>query len=180
MLRAFSMAAILFAVFAVSAQAQIVSNPVLTTRAPYASGSAYAAPTPVAPSPCCAPPVVSYGNACNGARGDNELVRTSAGRAAFDQLLCSPSSLLCSPEAYYAPTTAYYAPAATSYAQPTVTYRVPATTAYRTSGAYMTPPTTSYSSPAVPTTSYYAPAATQTPVYSVPSTAGSSCGCRGG
>jgi len=179
MLRVFSMAAILFAVFAVSAQAQIVSNPVLTTWTPYASASGYAMRTPVAPSPCCAPPVVSYGNAC--APAATTSLYAPAPVVQRSTSYYAPRAVYYAPRtAYYAPTTTYYAPAATSYAQPTVTYRVPATTVYRTSGAYMSTPTTSYASPAVPTTSYYAPAATQTPVYSAPSTSGSSCGCRGG
>ena len=61
MLRALSLTALLVAVMAVSVEAQIISNPVLTTQFPYAAAPVYDVP---AVAPVCTPPVVSFYNPC--------------------------------------------------------------------------------------------------------------------
>ena len=155
MLRTFSLAIVLIAAFAVSAQAQLVSNPVLTGWTPYAPVSTYTALRPVAPSPCCTPQVASYCAPCS----QPAVVPTTS---------------------YRVPTTSCCAPPTTGYRPVTTSYRVPATTVYRTSGANMTTPMTVPTTATIPTTSYYASAAVTTPVYASPAVSSSSCNCRGG
>ncbi len=167
MLRATCLATVLSVLGAVSAHAQIISNPVITTWRPYATAS-YAAPAPVAPSSWSARPTAGYCNPCGQAG--------SVGVTAYSM----PTPTVVRRTSYYAPTTTYYAPTTSYYSSPG-SYRVPTTTVYRVSGAYLPPPATSYPSSSVPSTSYYAPAPAATaPVYSAPATAGPGCGCRGG
>jgi len=168
MLRVLLLAFVLLAVLAASAQAQLVSNPVLTGWTPYAPVSTYTALRPVAPSPCCTPPVTSYCDPC----GQIAVVPTTTYYAPTQVVLRTPSRRV--------PTSACCAPTTVSYHPVTTSYRLPATTVYRTSGAYLAPAATVGASAPVPTTSYYAPATIGTSAYSVPTTSSSGCGCRGG
>ena len=168
MLRVFSLAFVLLAVLAVSAQAQIVSNPVLTGWTPvcarvHVHGTASGRAIALLHS---SSRVVlrSLWSDCSGA--DEHVLRTHPGCAADAQLWCSHDRLLRSEDDSYHPVT--------------TSYRVPATTVYRTSGAYMADPGTVGVSASVPTTSYYAPATIGTSAYSMPMTSSSGCGCRGG
>ncbi len=170
MLRVFSLAAFLMVAFAVSAEAQIISNPVLTSWAPYPALPSYTAPPTVMPQACCTPPAVSYGNACS---------PSSAATTAYHAPVVTTYRLR--------PTTTYYVPATTTYFAPTTAYygsttsyrvrTVPATTVYLPPRSTMPAATTSYYAPAIPSTSYYAPAAP--PAYSAPAAPQRSCGCQG-
>lgn len=169
-----------------SAQAQIVSNPVVTSLTPYAPMTAHPLPAaaPVA-ADVCTPPVVTY------------YSPTSC---------CAPAVVPATAYRVAVPTTLYYAP-------PRAVFVVPSTTAYRPLARYRAPlppttvmysastlvapapvmPTTSYYAPAVsaaspthvmsvpvmPTTSYYAPAVSAAPVMSAPVAASRGCGCSG-
>ena len=161
MFRVLSLAALLLAVPAVPAQAQIVSNPVLTSWTPYATSASYTVRSPVTPSACCAParaPVACYAPAPAPVATCNSCVQPAVVTARVVQR----------PVVYYAPRTVYRVPVTTYYA-PTVTYRMPTTTVYRPTGAYVATPTTTYYAPSTPVVS--------APVYSAPAATSSGCGC---
>ncbi len=184
MIRVISITAFWAALSAVSAQVQIISNPVLTSWAPYQVPPTYTASPAVTPSACCAPPVVSFCDPCSSA-----AVPAAAGRTAY---YAPPGTTYV-----VAPTTRYYVPRTTSYYVPTTTTyygsarapSVPATRVYYRPVTQMSSPgmsyvasatpTTSYYAPSVPTSSYSAPAASSSSTYS-PAVPRSSCGCRGG
>ena len=77
MIRVISMTAFWVALSAVSAQAQIISNPVLTSWAPYQVAPTYTASPAVTPSACCAPPVVSFCDPCSSAAVPAAAARTA-------------------------------------------------------------------------------------------------------
>jgi len=145
-------------------QAQIISNPVLTSWTPFSTAPRYAIPSPVVPAPCCAPaPAPSCGSCATTTRYVPSVAANSV--------------------RYYTPTVRAYSPAVT-YSAPSVSYRIPVTgptTVYRTTGAYM-PSRPSYSSyPGTPTTSYYYPAAgSARSSLAIPATPSRGCNCHGG
>lgn len=175
MLRVSAWAVVLVVTGTMSARAQIISNPVVTTFTPYAGSVSYAVSPPVAPSPCCAPPSVTYCDPC----------------AQPTTTYYAPSTMMWTarrPVSWAVPVTASYAPAArmyvptTSYYAPTVMYRIPASSPVT---VYSMPdstslPMSSYAAPTAPGVSYGVPAAAAAPVTSVPGAASGGCNCRGG
>jgi hypothetical protein len=174
MLRALCSAVMLMSVLAVSAEAQIVSNPVVTSWPPYAGAASRVVPVaaPVA-ADACTPPVVTF------------YAPTVA-----PMIVSAPITRCCAPVVRYrVPTTTYYAPV-TTYRVPlspaccapaAPVYSAPATSYYSPIASYrmpLPPSSVVYSlSPAAatPVTSYYAPVAA--PVVSAPASSGRSCGC---
>jgi hypothetical protein len=172
MLRTFGLTVALVGVLAVSAEAQIISNPVVTSWPPYTTMTTYRLPAgPPIAAEVCTPPVVTF------------------------YAPAAPRPSCCSPVvAYRVPAvTTYYAPPVTSYrvvlsptyvtpAAPVVV--APTTTYYQPMWNYrmpLAPTTTLYSSSPVvgtPVTSFYAPAAAA-PAVSAPVAVGRSCGCGG-
>jgi hypothetical protein len=173
MLRVLSLAAVLVAVSAMSATAQITSVPVVTSWPTEVRLMAFPlpAPPPVAIN-ACAPPVVTFCNPC------------AAGGVAPTTTMYAPVTT------YYVPTTTYYAPT-TAFRLPLIAplWRPATTTYYAPSVAYYSP-VTSYRMPAPPEISVYdapvsatpivtnyAPTVSASPVMSAPVATGRSCGC---
>ena len=132
MVRVLSLAAILVAVSAVSATAQIITNPVVTSWPSEVRLMPYPMPAqPPVALDACTPPVVTYCNPC--ATGAIPAVPTMT---------------------YMAPTTTYYLPTTTYYA-PTTAFRLPVL------APFWRPATTTYYAPSVayyrPVTNYRMP-----------------------
>jgi hypothetical protein len=176
MVRNYSLAVVLCAAGSLSAQGQIMSNPVVTTYARY-TAAAPAMPLPVAPAPYCPPPMVTY--------------RVPVVAAPSCCTVAQPALPTVS---YYLPTTTYRVPAvsapltvhyvsrpAVSFPSPTVMWSAPPTTVYRPWQSSVSAPTVSALSTGS-SSSYYGPAASSSspPVYAAPRSAVSGCACGGG
>ena len=170
MLRISFLSAVLLMLGSVTSQAQITSNPVLTTWVHGPTAVRYSASRPVVPSPCCGAPTANACNTCAPA--------TTAYYAPAPVQYAAPVASSCTTCASAAPTTvSYYAPAPVmppvSYAAPVasrcnscaasanVTYRAPTSVP-----GYSVPIARNCTSCAVAsaptaTTSYYAPTATR-------------------
>lgn len=160
MLRVLSLATVLVAALAVSVDAQIISNPVLTTWTPHAHTvvARYPVATPVVPGGI-APPIVTIG----------------------DPYVPTPVTVHYMPSAV-APVFPWVpVPRTTAYTvtsvPPTIVYQASPMVVYRPVVAYRVP-TVAYRVPAIPVTTYYAPAMPVTTVYSPPVAAPAGCGCR--
>ena len=191
MLCRLSLTVVLVAVVAASADAQLVSNPVVTSWPPYTTMRTYPLPSapPVAADVCTPPVVTYYSPTVSRTMVPAPITRHFAPTTTYRV----PAPGCCAPVVSYAvPTTTYYAPV--------TTYRVPANSAYYAPAitAYSAPTTTYYSPLAnyrmpappassvfsvpitsTPVTSYYAPAVAAMPAMSAPVTTGRSCGCGG-
>jgi hypothetical protein len=191
MLCRLTLTVVLVAVAAASTDAQLVSNPVVTSWPPYTTMKTYALPAapPVAADVCTPPVVTYYSPAVSRTIVPAPLTSLFAPRTTYRVAVpsCCGSAVpyIVPTTTYYAPVTTYRVPTNSVYYAPPVTVYAPSTTTYYS-------PLANYRMPAVPTsdvfsvpiattpvTSYYTPAATAVPVMSAPVTTGRSCGCGG-
>lgn len=173
MLRTCSGAVLWMAMTAAACQAQIVSNPVVTSWPTGMAVSTYPVPTAPVAADVCTPPVVTFCNPC--------------------AVASPPGTSLLVPSPTAVPVTAYRWPGPT-VRRPVVTSSVPGsvTRVYRPVWQPVSPTVPVWPTPApigatAPVTSYYAPSAV--PMWSspvspnmtttVPANAGGGCHCQG-
>jgi hypothetical protein len=194
MVRVLSLATVLVALSTTSGTAQIVSNPVVTSRPTDVRLMTYPMPAqPPVPLDACTPPVVTFCNPC--ATGGVAAAPVTTNYAPVTTFYAPVTTFYAPTTTYYAPTTTFRLPVLAPFLRPaTTTYYAPSVAYYGPAMSYRmpTPPEVSvFATPTTiaPTTSYYAPTVSappamsapvmSAPMMSAPVNTGRSCGCGG-